>query len=237
MAQSAELRDNLVWAHGRSSPTTRKPSPAARGGGSVIEFIRGRIAKLKEELLVKIAVLRPLRRRRRRPSRRCTSNVESAGADELARFKRHAAGAFRLRQDAKAAAADNAETSTGYARTPAAARRGLVSSFPDGRQPRCIPKRWPSTAKPCSSAASTSTALCRSQHRSPDIEPELKKLTAYMATGGLVPANSYRVLLDPNAEIVWEQVEDKVRYQDRRNRLSTAIRRRPVEAATDRPVS
>jgi putative cardiolipin synthase len=46
--------------------------------------------------------------------------------------------------------------------------------------------------------------------------PELaKKLTAYMATG-VVPANSYRVLLDPNGEIVWETVRDgkTVRYQD-----------------------
>ena len=46
--------------------------------------------------------------------------------------------------------------------------------------------------------------------------PELaKRLTAYMATG-VVPANSYRVRLDPNGKIVWETEKDgqKVRYLD-----------------------
>ena len=38
--------------------------------------------------------------------------------------------------------------------------------------------------------------------------PELaERLTAYMATG-VVPANSYRVLLDPNGKIVWETMRD-----------------------------
>jgi putative cardiolipin synthase len=57
--------------------------------------------------------------------------------------------------------------------------------------------------------------------------PELaEKLTAYMATG-VVPANSYRVLLDPNGEIVWETVRDgkTVRYQDE---PETGFRRRFV---------
>jgi putative cardiolipin synthase len=57
--------------------------------------------------------------------------------------------------------------------------------------------------------------------------PELaKKLTAYMATG-VVPANSYRVLLDPNDRIVWETVRDgkTVRYQ---NEPETGFRRRFV---------
>jgi hypothetical protein len=46
--------------------------------------------------------------------------------------------------------------------------------------------------------------------------PELaKQLTAYMATG-VVPANSYRVLLDPDGMIIWETVRDgqTVRYRD-----------------------
>ena len=46
--------------------------------------------------------------------------------------------------------------------------------------------------------------------------PELAdRLMAYMATG-VMPANSYRVLLDPNGEIVWETVRDgqKKRYRD-----------------------
>jgi putative cardiolipin synthase len=45
--------------------------------------------------------------------------------------------------------------------------------------------------------------------------PELaERLTAYMATG-VVPANSYRVLLDPDGGIIWETVTDGqvVRYR------------------------
>jgi putative cardiolipin synthase len=51
-----------------------------------------------------------------------------------------------------------------------------------------------------------------------------ERLTAYMATG-VVPANSYRVLLDPNGEIVWETVRDgqRVRY---REEPETGFRRR-----------
>src|SRR6476646_1525509 len=51
-AQSAELRDNLVWAHGQI--VADDPESVTRGKDSddVIAFIRGRIAKLKEEVLV-----------------------------------------------------------------------------------------------------------------------------------------------------------------------------------------
>ena len=52
---------------------------------------------------------------------------------------------------------------------------------------------------------------------------------AYMATG-VMPANSYRVLLDPNGEIVWETVRDgqKKRYRDEpeagfRRRISASL--------------
>jgi putative cardiolipin synthase len=57
--------------------------------------------------------------------------------------------------------------------------------------------------------------------------PELaKKLTDYMASG-VVPANSYRVLLDPNGKIIWETVKDgkKVSY---RGEPETGFRRRLV---------
>jgi putative cardiolipin synthase len=51
-AQGAELRDNLVWAHGQV--IADDPEAIARGKESddVVEFIRGRVAQLKEELLV-----------------------------------------------------------------------------------------------------------------------------------------------------------------------------------------
>ena len=67
--------------------------------------------------------------------------------------------------------------------------------------------------------------------------PELaERLIAYMATG-VVPANSYHVLLDPNGGIVWETVRDGeiVRYRDE---PETGFRRRlvaePGEAPADR---
>ena len=51
-ARGAELRDNLVWAHGRI--IADDPEAVARGEESddVVEFIRGRVAQLKEELLI-----------------------------------------------------------------------------------------------------------------------------------------------------------------------------------------
>ncbi len=53
--------------------------------------------------------------------------------------------------------------------------------------------------------------------------PELaKKLKAYRATG-VVPANSYRVCLDTNGQVVWETMKDgeRVRY---RNKPETGYR-------------
>src|ERR1700760_4490836 len=57
--------------------------------------------------------------------------------------------------------------------------------------------------------------------------PELTtQLTAYMATG-VVAANSYRVLLDPNSDLIWETATNGqvVRYRDE---PGTGFRRRFV---------
>jgi putative cardiolipin synthase len=51
LAAQGATSDNLVWAHGRVTPTSRKPSPAAESD-HVVEFIRERVAQLKAELLV-----------------------------------------------------------------------------------------------------------------------------------------------------------------------------------------
>ena len=68
--------------------------------------------------------------------------------------------------------------------------------------------------------------------------PELAKmLTVYMATG-VVPANSYRVLLDPNGEIVWETLRDgkRVRYHDepetgfRRQFVANLLKLLPIDS-------
>ena len=70
-ARGAELRDNLVWAHGRI--IADDPEAIVRGEESddVVEFIRGRVAQLKKELLAECISSCPLKRRQ--PSRRCTS--------------------------------------------------------------------------------------------------------------------------------------------------------------------
>ena len=73
-AQGADLRDNLVWARGEV--IADKPETIARGKESddVITFIRGRIARLKEDC----SSSRPISScppGRRRPSRHCTSEM------------------------------------------------------------------------------------------------------------------------------------------------------------------
>ena len=65
-----------------------------------------------------------------------------------------------------------------------------------------------------------------------------------MATG-VVPDNSYRVLLDPNGGIVWETVKDgqRVRYQDepeagfRRRFVADLWKLLPIELATLTPIA
>ena len=53
------------------------------------------------------------------------------------------------------------------------------------------------------------------------------ELSHFSMATGVAPANSYRVLLDPNGEIAWETVKDgkSVRYRDEPD---TGFRRRFV---------
>ena len=53
-AQSAELRANLVWARGRIIADDPEAVASGKESDDVIEFIRGRITKLKEEMLVEL---------------------------------------------------------------------------------------------------------------------------------------------------------------------------------------
>ena len=75
--------------------------------------------------------------------------------------------------------------------------------------------------------------------------PELaEKLTSYMATG-VQPANSYRVLLGPSGEMVWVTVRDgqSVRYRDepetgfRRRFVANLLKLLPIELATLTPIA
>ena len=52
--QGAEFRDSLVWAHGQIVADDPDSIGPGKESDSVINFIRGRIARLKEELLVEL---------------------------------------------------------------------------------------------------------------------------------------------------------------------------------------
>ena len=228
VAQSAELCDNLVWAHGRI--VADDPESIARGKESddVIEFIRGRIATLKEELLVESPyfVLPP-----------------GAQATVKALHERN----VRVRVLTNSLASnDMLPAHSGYAKT----RRRLLEngmelyelrpdtdafrpgwSLLSGRSPAALHTKAMAfdgeavfigsfNLDPRSAVINTEAGL---YIESPELA---KKLTAYMATG-VVPATSYHVLLDPNGAIVWETVRDgkRVRYQDE---PETGFRRRFV---------
>ena len=143
-----------------SSQTTQKPSPAARRATTWSSSSAGGSLELKEELLVEIRLFRATRRGPGNRQGTARAQRPRARADELASFKRYAAGTFRLCQDAQAADRERhgaIRAAPGYRRLPGRVGR----CFPGGRRRRCIPRPWPSTAKPCSSAASTSTRALR----------------------------------------------------------------------------
>jgi putative cardiolipin synthase len=226
VAQSAELCDNLVWAHGRI--IADDPESIARGKESddVIEFIRERIAKLKEELLVESPYF-----------------VLPVGAQAIVKALHERNVRVRVLTNSLASN-DMLPAHSGYAKT----RRGLLEngmelyelrpdtdafrpgwSLLSGRSPAALHTKAMAfdgeavfigsfNLDPRSAVINTEAGL---YIESPELA---KKLTAYMATG-VVPANSYRVLLDPNGEIVWETVRDgkRVSYQDE---PETGFRRR-----------
>jgi len=226
--RGAELRDNLVWAHGRIIADDPESIAPGKESDDVIEFIRGRIAKLKEELLVESPYF-----------------VLPAGAQATVKALHERNVRVRVLTNSLASN-DMLPAHSGYAKT----RRRLLEngmelyelrpdtdafrpgwSLLSGRSPAALHTKAMAfdgeavfigsfNLDPRSAVINTEAGL---YIESPEFA---KKLTAYMATG-VVPANSYRVLLDPNAEIAWETVRDgkRVRYQDE---PETGFRRRFV---------
>ncbi len=228
VVQSAELRDNLVWARGRIVADDPAAIASGKESDDVIEFIRGRIAGLKEEVLVESPYF-----------------VLPAGAQ--ATVKALCERNVRVRVLTNSLASnDMLPAHSGYAKT----RRRLLEngmelyelrpdtdafrpgwSFLSGRSPVALHTKAMAfdgeavfigsfNLDPRSAVINTEAGL---YIESPELA---KKLKAYMATG-VVPANSYRVRLDPNGQIVWETMKDgkRVRY---RNEPETAFRRRLV---------
>ena len=227
-AQGAELRDNLVWAHGQV--IADDPETVARGKESddVVEFIRGRVAQLKEELLVESPYF-----------------VLPAGAQATVKALHERNVRVRVLTNSLASN-DMLPAHSGYAKT----RRPLLEngmelyelrpdtdafrpgwSFLSGRSPAALHTKAMAFDReavfigsfnldPRSAVINTEAGL---YIESPELA---ERLRTYMATG-VVPANSYRVLLDPNGAIVWETMKDgqTVRYRDE---PETGFRRRFV---------
>ena len=227
-AQGTELRDNLVWARGRV--IADDPETIARGKESdhVVEFIRGRVAQLKEELLVELpyfvlpaaaqATVKALHERNVRVrvlTNSLASNdmlpAHSGYAKTRRRLLENGMELYELRPDTDAFRTGwslLSGRSSAILHTKAMAFDGeavFVGSF---------------NLDPRSAVINTEAGL---YIESPELA---ERLTAYMATG-VVPANSYRVLLDLNGEIVWETVRNgqRLRYRDE---PETGFRRRFV---------
>ena len=227
-ARGAELRDNLVWAHGRI--IADDPESVARGEDSddVVEFIRWRVAQLKEELLIESpyfvlpagaqATVKALHERNVRVrvlTNSLASNdvlpAHSGYAKTRKRLLENGMELYELRPDTDAFRPGWSLLSKGsraalHTKAMAFDREAVfIGSF---------------NLDPRSAWINTEAGL---YIESPELA---ERLVAYMATG-VVPANSYRVLLDPNGEVVWETVTDgqTVRYQDEPD---TGFRRRFV---------
>ena len=159
-AQGAELRDNLVWAHGRI--IADDPEAVARGqGGRRRGRVHPRTGRRAEGGAARRgALFRPARRGAGDRQGAARAQCPGARADQLARFEQPARRAFGLCQDPPAAARERHGALRAARRIPTPSGRA-GRSFPTSRERPCIPRPWSSTAKPCSSAASTSTRARR----------------------------------------------------------------------------
>jgi cardiolipin synthase C len=217
VAQSAELRDNLVWAHGRIIADDPESITPGKESDDVIEFIRERIAQLKEELLVESPYF-----------------VLPAGAQATVKALHERNVRVRVLTNSLASN-DMLPAHSGYAKT----RRRLLENGMELYELRpdteAFRPGWSRLSKLSSAALHTKamafdgeavfigsfnldprSAVINTEAGLYIQSPELaKKLIAYMATG-VLPANSYRVRLDSNGEIVWETMRDgkTVRCQD-----------------------
>ena len=236
-ARGAELRNNLVWALGQI--IADDPDSVGRGEDSdqVVTFIRERVARLRKELLIESpyfvlpaqaqATVKALHERKVRVrvlTNSLASNDMLAAHSGYAKTRRplleNGMELYELRPDTD-------EFRSGWSplsgRSPAALHTKamafdreavLIGSF---------------NLDPRSAVINTEASLYIESHELAE------RLTAYMATG-VVPANSYRVLIDPNGEIIWETVIDGQHGAlpgRARNRLPASLRRQPVEAPAD----
>ena len=227
-AQSADLRDNLVWAHGRVIADDPDTIVHGKESDHVVAFLRERIAQLKEQLLVESPYF-----------------VLPAGAQATVKALHQRNVRVRVLTNSLASN-DMLPAHSGYAKT----RRRLLEngmelyelrpdtdafrpgwSLLSGRSPAALHTKAMAFDReavfigsfnldPRSAVINTEAGL---YIESPELA---ERLTAYMATG-VAPANSYHVLLERDGKIVWETMRDgqRVRYG---NEPETGFRRRLV---------
>ena len=228
-ARGVELRDNLVWAHGRviaDDPETIAPGIES---DHVVAFIRERVARLKEELLVEspyfvlpataqatVKMLHERNVRVRVLTNSLASNdmlpAHSGYAKTRRRLLENGMELYELRPDTDAF---RPGWSLRSGRSPAALHTKAMAF---DREAVFIGSF---NLDPRSAVINTEAGL---YIESPELA---ERLVAYMATG-VVPANSYRVLLHPNGDIVWETAKDDGQRILYRNEPETGFRRRFV---------
>ena len=227
-AQGAALRDSLVWAEGRVIADDPEAIGRREEADVVVAFIRGRVAELKDELLAEApyfvlpagaqATVKALTDRHVRVrvlTNSLASNNQLAAHSGYAKTRRrlleNGLELYELRSDTDAfrpgwSLVSHESRAALHTKAMAFDREAVfIGSF---------------NLDPRSAVINTEAGL---YIESPELA---ERLIAYMATG-VAPANSYRVLLDPNAGIVWETVRDGeiVRYHDE---PETGFRRRFV---------
>jgi putative cardiolipin synthase len=227
-ADSAQIRDNLVWAHGRIIADDPESIVPDKESDDVIQFIRERIAQLNQELLVESPYF-----------------VLPAGAQATVKALHQRNVRVRVLTNSLASN-DMLPAHSGYAKT----RRRLLENGMELYELRpdtdAFRPGWSRLSRRSSAALHTKamafdagsvfigsfnldprSAVINTEAGLYIESPELaKKLLAYMATG-VLPANSYRVQLDSNGKIVWETVNDGAIVRSR-NEPEAGFRRRLV---------
>ena len=238
-AQSAALRESLVWAPGRIIADDPEAITHRKAADDVVTFIRGRVVELKEELLAEApyfvlparaqATIKALHGRGVRVrvlTNSLASNNQLAAHSCYAKTRRrlleNGMELYELRPDTDA-------FRSGWALGSGRSRAALhTKAMVFDRKAVFIGSF---NLDPRSAVINTEAGLYIESRELAE------RLTAYMATG-VVPANSYHVLLDASGEVVWETVTDgqTVRYQDepdtgfRRRFVTDLLKMLPIES-------
>jgi len=227
-AQGAELRESLVWAHGRIIADDPAAVDRGKDADDVVTFIRGRVGELKDELLAEApyfvlpagaqAIVKTLHERKVRVrvlTNSLASNNQLAAHAGYAKTRRrlleNGMELYELRPDTDAfrpgwSVLSHQSRAALHTKAMVFDRKAVfIGSF---------------NLDPRSAVINTEAGLYIESRELAE------RLTTYMETG-VAAANSYRVRFDAAGRVVWETVRDgeMVRY---RNEPETGLRRRLV---------